>query len=60
MAKPRPIWTEKLQSTRPHEVITVHRPMPGWPAAASQPVEPSARETKPRFLIAKIIEILDA
>ena len=32
MAKPRPTWRQKLQSTRPHEVITIDRPMPGWPA----------------------------
>ena len=35
MAKPRPTWRQKLQSTRPHEVITVHRPMPGWPAGTT-------------------------
>ena len=35
MAKPRPTWRQKLQSTRPHEVIIIDRPMPGWPAGTT-------------------------
>ena len=35
MAKQRPTWRQKLQSTRPHEVITIDRPMPGWPAGTT-------------------------
>ena len=33
MAKPRPTWTQKLNSPRPHEVTTIDKPMPGWPAS---------------------------
>ena len=35
MAKPRPTWTQKLNSPRPHEVTTIDRPMPGWPAGTT-------------------------
>ena len=35
MAKQRPTWRQKLQSTRPHEVIIIDRPMPGWPAGTT-------------------------
>ena len=35
MAKPRPTWTQKLNSPRPHEVTTIDKPMPGWPAGTT-------------------------
>ncbi len=55
MSRQRRSWTEKLQSDRPFEINVIDRPMPGWPAAAAnQPVEPSARETKPWFIITKM------
>ncbi len=35
MSRQRRSWTEKLHSPRPHEVTTVDRPMPGWPAGTT-------------------------
>ena len=35
MSRQRRSWTEKLHSPRPHEVTTVERPMPGWPAGTT-------------------------